>query len=90
MTRIWKLYDFDFKGSYAKKISLSSYPGTLYSGDDFYITDQQLAVMETTHAVYNETLFNEFVVPTSVLWGFRVMAATRLATTAPEWVNFFK
>ena len=45
--------------------------------------------METTNAVYNDTLFDEFLLPKTVMWGFRVMAATRLATTSPEWVNFF-
>ena len=90
MTRIWKLYDFDYKSSKAKKISLSSYPGTIMSGDDYYITDQQLAIMETTNAVYNNTLFKEFLLPSTVHEEFRVMAATRLAKTSPEWVSFFQ
>ena len=59
------------------------------SGDDFYITDQQLAIMETTNVVYNKTIFKNNFKSASVLWAFRVMAASRLAKTSPEWVNFF-
>ena len=90
MTRIWKLYDFDFKSSNAHKISMASYPGMVMSGDDFYITDQELAVMETTHSVYNVTLFKKFMLPTNVLHVFRTMVAHRLATTAPDWVTIFE
>lgn len=90
MTRIWKLYDFNFNSSVANQISFSSYPGTIMSGDDFYITDRQLAVMETTNAVYNDTLFKQYLNPAiSVLEAFRVMAANRLANDSKTWVDQF-
>lgn len=42
MLRIYKFYTFNFKHSAAasKLISFPSYPGQLYSGDDYYVTTQ--------------------------------------------------
>eukprot|EP00729_Bicosta_minor_P008118 gene8118-30476_t len=46
-------YKFPFKTSKAQTVMFSGYPGELASIDDFYLTSQQLAVMETTNSVFN-------------------------------------
>ena len=57
MMRIYKLYDFPFtldgseRGAErvpAARISFSSYPGCLFSSDDFYMLSSGLVVQETT------------------------------------------
>ena len=55
MTRIYKLYDLPYtldgtSGTHvaAQRVSFSSYPGSLFSGDDFYVLSSGLVVMETT------------------------------------------
>ena len=71
-------------------ISFSSYPGTLFSVDDFYLTSAGLAVTETTIGNSNASLW-KFVQPRgSVLTWIRVQVATRLASTATDWGVVFK
>ena len=61
MTRIWKMYDFDYKGANSQKIQMTSWPAQIYSGDDFYITSQNLTITETTHPVYNIQLYKDYL-----------------------------
>ena len=96
MLRVYKRYDFDFKfhpGTSSRvpavSISFSSYPGHLYSGDDFYTMSSGLVSMETTIGNGNATLFQKYLTPNSVLEWQRNMIANRLATTATSWVNLF-
>jgi len=69
-------------------VSFSSYPSCLVSGDDFYITSQQLVIMETTNEVFNQSLYN-FVTPETVPYWIRVMVATRMASSGEQWSNIF-
>ncbi len=69
-------------------ITESSYPGIIHSVDDFYITNQQLVVMETTNEIQNRTLY-EFIQPNSVPYFLRISIANRLSVTAPQWVSHF-
>lgn len=45
-------------GIAAQKLSFSSYPGELFSDDDFYITGAQLVVLETTNHIYNFSIYD--------------------------------
>jgi hypothetical protein len=69
-------------------VHISGYPGIVASGDDWYMTSAQLAIMETTNEVFNTSLYVN-VVPTTVPEFIRVMAATYLSTTAQQWAQTF-
>jgi hypothetical protein len=88
MSRMVKTYTFPFESSKAKAIKFSGYPGTLAGIDDFYITSQNLAVIETTNGVYNNALFDN-ITPATVPYWVRVMVANRLASSSPEWHSVF-
>merc|ERR1711915_1130081 len=70
-------------------MSFSSYPGVIYSGDDFTITSSGLTILETTIGNSNPDLW-KFVRPHgSVLEGIRAVVATRLATGGKTWTSIF-
>jgi hypothetical protein len=90
MTRIWKTYKFAYKNPLTKAVSISfsSYPAVLASNDDFYVTSQNLTVIETTNVIVDNKLF-DLLTPKSLLCWQRAMLANRMSTTAPEWVQTF-
>lgn len=83
MLRVFKRYTLNFNTSKAKSVAMSSYPGAIFSFDDYYITSQNLVIQETTNDFFgkwpqikaNEIVF-EFV---------RNIIANRLAQTGNEW-----
>jgi hypothetical protein len=94
MLRTYKLYDFAFtqlNGQIvpAQKISFSSYPGTLFSGDDFYQMSSNIVSQETTIGVYDASLYKKFVKTDSVMEWTRNMVANRMASSAPDWCSIF-
>ena len=70
MTRIYKLYDLPYAASASggiipgRRIATSSYPGNLFSTDDWYTLGSGLAVTETTIDNHNTDLWVE-VKPTT-------------------------
>ena len=65
-------------------MSFSSYPGLLYSGDDFTVLSSGLVSMETTNGNSNADLW-KYIKPTGqVLEGIRATVANRLATTGTQ------
>lgn len=90
MTRIFKEYNFNFNHSSIKSrnILFSSYPATLASMDDFYVTSQDLVVIETTNSFFNVELYSNLT-PRSLLCWQRAMIANRISTTSREWVDNF-
>jgi hypothetical protein len=82
MRRMYKIYSFN------TTVTMSAYPGTIASGDDWYMTSNKLAIQETTNEFYSTKLF-EYIVPETISEFLRVMAATYLATSGQEWVNYF-
>lgn len=89
MIRIFKHITLNYNDplTKAKTISFSSYPGMLSSFDDFYLTDSGFAAIETSVEVFNLTMYEGNINPTSVLYWTRVMIATRTATSAPDWTS---
>jgi len=90
MLRTYKHYTmrFSLPSNVAQSVSFSSYPSCLSSGDDFYITDQQLVIMETTNEVFNQSLY-EYVTPQTVPYWIRVIVANRMASSGKEWSDTF-
>ena len=86
MLRLFKTYTFPFKASAggATTVLFSGYPGSIAGVDDFYTTDRQLAVIETTNSVFNGSLY-DLVTPRSVPYWARVTVATRGASTGKQW-----
>jgi len=69
-------------------VTMSGYPGSFSSTDDFYMTSKELAVTETTNGFFNNSLY-EFIVPQSVSEFHRVMIANFLAANASHWMQLF-
>ncbi|XP_051888321.1 putative phospholipase B-like 2 [Pristis pectinata] len=96
MLRIIKKYKLSFKSFPGGDIipgevqAFSSYPGTIFSGDDFYVLSSGLVTLETTIGNNNAQLWN-FVKPVgSVMEWLRNIVANRLATSGAEWAAIFK
>ncbi|XP_074494182.1 putative phospholipase B-like 2 [Sebastes fasciatus] len=96
MLRIMKKYTFAFRVSPSDDDlipggtqAFSSYPGSIFSGDDFYILSSGLVTLETTIGNSNPALW-KFVKPTgTVLAWLRNIVANRLAATGKEWAEIF-
>uniref|UniRef100_A0A7N8XR03 Phospholipase B-like n=1 Tax=Mastacembelus armatus TaxID=205130 RepID=A0A7N8XR03_9TELE len=97
MLRIMKKYIFAYQVSPLDNDlipggtqAFSSYPGSIFSGDDFYILSSGLVTLETTIGNSNPALW-KFVQPTgSVMEWLRNIVANRLAATGKEWAEIFK
>ncbi len=95
MLRTFKLYDFPFRlnGISDERVpairsSFSSYPGSIFSGDDFYVLSSGLVVQETTIGFDNPEL-EQYIVPAVVFEWLRNVLANRLANDGPTWVQVF-
>jgi hypothetical protein len=91
MTRIFKLMDLPFSSVpvAAKAVTFSSYPGTIVSVDDWYQTDAGLVITETTIANNNQSLYDKYVVPQTVLYWARNLVANRLSSSGTQWASTF-
>lgn len=88
--RIFKHYHFQFaRGAAAKRVSFSSYPGYLYSLDDFYMMDSGLGMVQTSNNIINQTLL-DLITPESLLAWQRVRVANAVASTGEQWYDAFK
>ena len=96
MLKVFKRYDLPYTTSSTEDTtvpgsqqSFTSYPGTLYSGEDFYIVHGSgLAMMETTNG-YLKTDLPQRLTPKSVLESVRNMIANRLAVSGIDWCEVF-
>lgn len=93
LLRIYKYNNFEFEANDdlpQVRLTFSAYPGTLSSTDDYYITNNKLVVTETTIEVVDINLYASMKTSDTYLPNFlRVLAATRFAKTAKEWVQHF-
>ena len=91
LIRIYKEYKYTPNSKFpvkAKTITMSSYPAAVNSQDDFYITDAQLSIIETTNGVPNLTLF-DLLTPESLMCWMRTMVANRLTEDGYSWTQVF-
>ncbi|CAI5508225.1 unnamed protein product [Closterium sp. Naga37s-1] len=73
-----------------RAMSFASYPGRLFSGDDFYITSAKLAILETTIGNNNADLYRRYVRANgTVLEWIRNVVANRVASSGRQWVDVF-
>lgn len=75
-----------------RKLSFSSYPATIHSGDDFYIIsnskgEQKYVVTGVPITVFDETLWQYSSPVEQILIGPRMQAANRLATDGANWAE---
>ena len=91
MLRIYKHYSFNLTELQpaAQRVSFSSYPGEVFSDDDFFILSSKLVMLQTTNKIFNDELF-EKLTPQSVLSWQRVRAANWLASSGEEWTQFLE
>ncbi|KAM5237747.1 putative phospholipase B-like 2 [Ctenodactylus gundi] len=68
----------------------SSYPGTIFSGDDFYILSSGLVTLETTIGNNNPALWKYVQPQGCVLEWVRNIVANRLALDGAAWADIFK
>uniref|UniRef100_A0A8D0CEX0 Phospholipase B-like n=1 Tax=Salvator merianae TaxID=96440 RepID=A0A8D0CEX0_SALMN len=97
MLRILKKYSLPFRTSahsdtlipgYAQ--TFSSYPGTIFSGDDFYILSSGLVSLETTIGNSNSDLWKYIQAKDSIFEWLRNIVANRLARNGAEWAAIFQ
>jgi hypothetical protein len=86
MTRIFKEIRLVTNKQMSYSSVFSSYPGNISSNDDFYITDTDLYISETTHSIFNESLYKKLQ-PESVMTWQRAVVANRLSLSGPDWVK---
>ncbi len=89
-TRIFKEYKFNYSNPLqkAKSVIFSSYAATLSSNDDFYVTSENLVVIETTNSFFNTDLYDKLT-PNSVLTWQRAMLSNYISSDASSWTNNF-
>lgn len=91
MNRILKDYELDIADNAiaAKRWTFSSNPGITLSIDDLWLMDTKLVVFETTVHTWNETLYELYCTPKSVLNWIRVQNANILSEDAKTWTQHF-
>lgn len=67
----------------------SSYPASLFSTDDHYVTSAGMVIIETTIGNNNNTLYQDYVKPETVLEFMRNVVSNRLGSSGPAWVGNF-
>ncbi|XP_033618561.1 putative phospholipase B-like 2, partial [Fukomys damarensis] len=98
MLRILKKYQLQFREGPGEnhtlapgnKLVFSSYPGTIFSADDFYVLGSGLVTLETTIGNRNPALWKYVQPEGCVLEWVRNTVANRLAVDGASWADVFK
>eukprot|EP01119_Soliformovum_irregulare_P003724 TRINITY_DN1475_c0_g1_i1.p1 TRINITY_DN1475_c0_g1~~TRINITY_DN1475_c0_g1_i1.p1 ORF type:complete len:533 (+),score=102.06 TRINITY_DN1475_c0_g1_i1:202-1599(+) len=89
MLRTFKHYNHPYaRSTAASKVSFSSFPGMLVSGDDYYLTNQNMAIVETTNSIFNPSVYKWTTTKTIPYW-IRVTVANRMSTNGKTWSDIF-
>eukprot|EP00698_Gefionella_okellyi_P003534 TRINITY_DN13325_c0_g1_i1.p1 TRINITY_DN13325_c0_g1~~TRINITY_DN13325_c0_g1_i1.p1 ORF type:complete len:531 (-),score=108.45 TRINITY_DN13325_c0_g1_i1:54-1646(-) len=91
MLRIFRAYNFPLKAerTNAERIVFSGFPATLASTDDFWMTSQNLALLETTNDVFNTSLYANMKPDSGLMYWIRAIVASRMARSGLEWMQVF-
>jgi len=95
LNRMYKSYHFKFSDPlhahalHSQRLVMSSYPGMIFSSDDFYILDSGLVLLETTLNILDEKLYSHADPRATVMAWIRNLVANRLASTGKEWTSLF-
>lgn len=66
-------------------VAFSSYPGELFSDDDFYLlSESNMVVLQTTNHIFNDSIL-EILTPRSAVSWQRVRVANMLAANGSAW-----
>ena len=90
LLRVYKVFDFNLRNSLVKtkRISFTSYPGSLSSLDDYYVLDGSRVVTETSLSTENSDVYQD-VHPDSVPSWMRVTIANWIASDQESWADAF-
>jgi hypothetical protein len=97
MMRSLKYIEYEFEGNnqeigmVPRKITYSSYPGVLFSGDDFYELSSGVAILQTTLNVLNKFLYKDMLKVEDYIPEFmRLMIVNLISNSGKEWVDNYK
>uniref|UniRef100_A0A914BUS0 Phospholipase B-like n=1 Tax=Acrobeloides nanus TaxID=290746 RepID=A0A914BUS0_9BILA len=92
LLRVLKLYKFGYDQSkfHGHTYTFSSYPGLLYSGDDFILMSSGLAAIETTMGVFKPELYDKIQVKDQLPGWVRTIVANQLADSAKNWCEIYE
>lgn len=97
MIRVLKFNSFAFEGEngifnmQSKTINYSSYPGVLFSGDDFYLLDSKVGVLQTTLSVINKFSYKDLIDLKKYIPEFmRLQICNFTSNSAKDWVDTYK
>jgi hypothetical protein len=88
LVRTLKYFDYGFEeeinvGMGKKSINFSSYPGVLFSGDDFYLIDNKLTILQTTLSAMNKFTYKNIINEDNYVPEFmRIMTTNFMSNTA--------
>ncbi|CAG2178118.1 unnamed protein product [Oppiella nova] len=97
MLRVLKKYSFAFNTLQSNRtkpiaghsVAFSSYPGLVFSVDDFYVISSGLVVQETTNGNYNQSLYRHIRADNVIFEFIRNVVSNRLAESGKEWTQLF-
>jgi hypothetical protein len=99
MMRTLKLMEWAFEGEEKnqilgmkpRSINYSSYPGVLFSGDDFYEIDSKLVILQTTLSTLDKFLYKNVIDVNKYIPEFmRIMITNFISETGSDWANNYK
>ena len=100
MMRTLKTVDMAFEGKSSsngrigmnpRKINYSSYPGVLFSGDDFYELDSKVVILQTTLSVINKFIYTNTIDIKEYIPEFmRLMIINYTSYTGKQWEENYK
>jgi hypothetical protein len=97
LLRIMKFTSFAFEGENQffgmkpKRMNYGSYPGVLFSGDDFYLLDSKVGVLQTTLSVINKFSYKNLINLDDYIPEFmRLQIVNFTSESGKEWVDNYK